>query len=145
MPTLSVLGCVSCRAGGPQLTGGRETRLLVFEPRPAFRQEGVARMVFWISRQVQQPALQRFVVVGSGGIGAVSLASGHIGGGFYCIGARLGNGSGSALTADSLQVGQAMYLRDRFTATGGGAGVSVDLTGTRVGGHSSWIWTALSM
>jgi hypothetical protein len=37
-----------------------------------------------------------------------------------CAGAILRNNSGPALHADSLQVGQDMYLRGGFTATGGG-------------------------
>ena len=55
--------CVSSHAGGPQLTGRGEIRLLVLKPCPAFCQQGVTRMEFWISRQVQRPALQRLVVV----------------------------------------------------------------------------------
>ena len=58
----------------------------------------------------------------------------HIGGQLDCDGAKLRNDSGPALAADGLQVGQDMYLRGGFTATGGGADVAVDLTGTRVGG-----------
>ena len=51
-----------------------------------------------------------------------------------CAGAELRNDSGPALVADSLQVGQDMYLTGGFTATGGGDDVAVDLTGARVGG-----------
>jgi hypothetical protein len=66
--------------------------------------------------------------------GAVCLNGTHVGGNLKCEGARLANDSGSALYADSLQVDQAIYLRDGFTATGGGAGVAVDLIGARAGG-----------
>jgi hypothetical protein len=52
----------------------------------------------------------------------------------HACAASLSSDSGPALYADSLQVDQAIYLRDGFTATGGGTGVAVDLTGTRVGG-----------
>jgi len=46
--------------------------------------------------------------------------------------AKLRNDSGPALAADSLKVGQGMFLSGGFT--GGGDDVAVDLTGTRVGG-----------
>ena len=76
----------------------------------------------------------RFTATGSGENGAVCLAGGHIGGTLECRGATLGNDSGPALAADGLQVYKNMYLTDGFTATGGGTGVAVDLSGTRVGG-----------
>ena len=61
-------------------------------------------------------------------------AGARIGGDLDCNGATLRNDSGPALIADSLQVGQDMFLTGGFTATGGGDGVAVDLTGARVGG-----------
>ena len=75
-----------------------------------------------------------FTATGAGEDGAVRLLGAHIGGQLDCTGADLRNDSGPALIADSLQVGQGMYLSGGFTATGGGADVAVDLTGTRVGG-----------
>ncbi len=75
-----------------------------------------------------------FTATGSGQDGAVRLLGAHIGSMLDCTGATLGNESGPALAADGLQVGQDMYLSHGFTATGGGADVAVDLTGTRVGG-----------
>ena len=66
--------------------------------------------------------------------GAVHLIGAHIGGHLDCTGADLRNDSGPALDAYSLQVGQGMYLTGGFTATGGGDGVAVNLTGARVGG-----------
>jgi len=66
--------------------------------------------------------------------GAVRLLGAHIGGPLECISAALANDSGPALNADRLQVDEAMYLTDEFTATGGGKGVAVDLTGAQVGG-----------
>ena len=71
---------------------------------------------------------------GSGGDGAVRLSGAHIGGQLARTGAQLRTDSGPALYADGLQVSRDMYLRGGFTATGGGAGVAVDLTGARVGG-----------
>jgi len=44
------------------------------------------------------------------------------------------NESGPALYANGLQVGQDMLLSGGFTATGAGAGVAINLRGTRVGG-----------
>jgi hypothetical protein len=75
-----------------------------------------------------------FTATGSSDRGAVRLLGAHISGQLDCTGATLGNDSGPALHADGLQVGQDIYLRDGFTATGGGADAAVDLTGTRVGG-----------
>ena len=88
------------------------------------------------SLQVDQGMFLRggFTATGSGEDGAVRLLGAHIGGQLDCTGASLGNDSGPALFADGLQVGQAMFLTGGFTATGGGADVAVDLTGTRVGG-----------
>jgi hypothetical protein len=74
-----------------------------------------------------------FTATGHGGDGAVRLPGAHIGGQLDCDG-ELRNDSGPALAADGLQVGQDMYLSDGFTASGGGGGVAVNLTGTRVGG-----------
>ncbi len=76
-----------------------------------------------------------FTATGAGDLGAVNLAGAHIGGSLHCDGAALHNDSGPALVADSLQVGRGMYLRSGFTATSGGAGAVVDLTGARVGGR----------
>ena len=77
--------------------------------------------------------LRGFTATGAGEYGAVFLIGAHIGGNLECVGASLRNDSGPALHADSLQVGQNMFLRG-FTATGGGADVTVNLTGARVGG-----------
>ena len=75
-----------------------------------------------------------FTATGGGGAGAVRLTSAHIGGQLDCSGAKLRNDSGPALDGGSLQVDQGLFLAYEFTATGGGAGVAVDLTGARVGG-----------
>src|SRR5262249_40686971 len=75
-----------------------------------------------------------FTAVGAGELGAVNLRGAHIGGQIEWGGASLRNDSGAALIADSLQVDQDMLLTDGFSAIGGGAGVAVELTGTRVGG-----------
>ena len=75
-----------------------------------------------------------FTATGSGDLGAVRLARAHIGVQLDCTGAVLCNDSGPALNAESLQVSQDMFLRAGFTATGGGEGVAVNLTSTRVGG-----------
>ena len=67
--------------------------------------------------------------------GAVVLPGAHIGGHLDCTGAQLRNDSGPALYADSLQVDQAMFLRDGFTATGSGDDGAVRLAGAHIGGH----------
>ena len=76
----------------------------------------------------------KFTATGSTGAGAVRLSGAHIGSTLDCTGATLSNHSGPALRADRLQVGQAIYLTNRFAATGGGKDVAVDLTGAQVGG-----------
>ena len=70
----------------------------------------------------------------SGGGGTVHLPAPTSAASCTCTGADLRNDSGPALLADSLQVGQDMYLTGGFTATGGGGTATVDLTGARVGG-----------
>jgi hypothetical protein len=76
-----------------------------------------------------------FTATGSGEKGAVNLAGAHISSNLECDGAILGNDSGPALIADGLQVGQNMYLRHRFTATGSGEKGAVFLAGAHIGGQ----------
>jgi len=75
-----------------------------------------------------------FTATGTGKAGAVRLRGANIGGQLSCTGAGLRNDSGPALDAHGLQVGQDMSLSDGFTAAGSGDGVTLDLTGARVGG-----------
>ena len=75
-----------------------------------------------------------FTATGAGEPGAVRLPGARIAGDLDCSGAELRNDSGPALSAVRLQVDQSLYLSGEFTATGGGAGVAVDLRGARVGG-----------
>jgi len=74
-----------------------------------------------------------FTATGSSSDAAVILVGARIGGSLHCEGAELHNGSGPALNASSLQVGQVMLLSDTFTAIGGGMDV-VSLAGAQVGG-----------
>ncbi len=76
-----------------------------------------------------------FTATGGGDDGAVRLSGAHIGGSLDCDGASLRNDSGPALYADRLQVDQAMFLRDGFTATGSGELGAVRLIGAHIGGH----------
>ena len=76
-----------------------------------------------------------FTATGAGDLGAVSLSSAGIGGDLDCDGADLRNDSGPALYADSLQVGQAIFLRGGFTATGVGDNGAVSLRGAGIGGQ----------
>jgi hypothetical protein len=75
-----------------------------------------------------------FTATGSGERGAVRLLGAHVGGNLECDGAQLGNDSGPALLAGRLRVDENLFLTDKFTATSGGADVTVDLTAARVGG-----------
>ena len=73
-----------------------------------------------------------FTATGAGESSAVRLRGAHIGGNLRCEGARLSNGSGPALQANSLQVDENIFFIGEFAATGGGD-VAVDLTSVRVG------------
>jgi hypothetical protein len=76
-----------------------------------------------------------FTATGAGELGAVRLLAAHIGVQLDCAGASLRNDSGPALVAERLEVGQSMFLRSGFTATGAdGVRAVVDLMGARVGG-----------
>ena len=67
--------------------------------------------------------------------GAVRLTGGHIGGGLDCTGASLCSDSGPALSADGLQVGQDVFLRRGFTATGTTGAGAIRLAGAHIGGN----------
>jgi hypothetical protein len=87
------------------------------------------------SLQVGQDMLLCGGFTGSSGFGAVRLVGAHIGINLECDGADLRNDSGPALAADSLQVGQDMFMRDGFTATGSGDDGAVRLAGAHIGGQ----------
>jgi hypothetical protein len=74
-------------------------------------------------------------VIGHAKGGAVLLTGARISGPFRCTGADLRNDCGPALNADSLRVGQGMYLAGGFTATGSGGDGAIRLVGARIGGH----------
>ena len=74
-----------------------------------------------------------FTATGSGDLSAVRLIGARIGANLECDGAKLHNDSGPALNADSLHVGQGIWLRDGFTATGSGEAGAVRLAGAHVG------------
>jgi hypothetical protein len=86
--------------------------------------------------QVDQAIFLRggFTAIGAGELGAVRLRSAHVGGSLDCTGASLHNNSGPALDASSLEVGQGMYLRSEFIATGTGEPGAVNLAGAHIGG-----------
>ncbi|MHA5051104.1 hypothetical protein [Streptomyces sp. SD15] len=69
---------------------------------------------------------------------AVRLVGARIGGQLSCDWAKLRSDAGPALTAQSLQVGEGVFLSDWFEATGGGPSVTVNLMNARVGG--TWIF-----
>ena len=76
----------------------------------------------------------RFNATGSGGLGAVRLVGAHIGVNLECNEATMSNDCGPALNADSLQVGQGVWLRGGFTAAGSGDTGAVRLSGAHIGG-----------
>jgi hypothetical protein len=65
--------------------------------------------------------------------GAVHLLGAHLGR-LQCNGARMRNDAGPALTADGLQVDQAVFLRGRFEAVGVGKLGAVRLLGAHIHG-----------
>lgn len=79
-------------------------------------------------------ALDRVRIIAHASDGAARLVGANIGGSLYCDGAALCNDSGPALAADGLEVGQTLFLRDGFTATGVGGLGAVRLTGANIGG-----------
>ena len=72
-------------------------------------------------------------IIGHAGAGAVNLNGANLGGHLNCDGAQLRNDRGPALFASSLQVGQNMFLRGGFTATGAGSLGAVRLAGAHIG------------
>ena len=74
-------------------------------------------------------------IIGHAEMRAVNLRGAHIGAQLECTGAELRNDSGPALAADGLQVGQDMFLRGGFTATGHGDNGAVNLRGAHIGGQ----------
>ena len=86
----------------------------------------------------------KFTATGTSENGAARLVNAHIGGNLECDGATLGNKSGPALHADSLQVDQHMFLRSGFTATGTGQNGAVRLRSAHIGGQLSCIAATLS-
>jgi hypothetical protein len=82
----------------------------------------------------QNVLLRRFEAIGVGGDGTIRLLGAHAHGQLDCTGARICNGSGSALAAHGLQVDQDVLLCDGFKAVSGGSGVTLDLRRARIGG-----------
>jgi hypothetical protein len=85
-----------------------------------------------------------FTATGSSEFCAVNLTGVHIGARLLCDGATLRNDCGPALVAyGGLQVGQGVFLRRGFTATGGGDRGAIHLTGAHIGGHLDCTGAAL--
>ncbi|WP_199514257.1 hypothetical protein [Nucisporomicrobium flavum] len=84
--------------------------------------------------QVDQAVYLRdgFTATGAGELGAVRLLNAHLGR-LDCDGARLSNTTGPALAADGLQVDQAVFLRDGFTASDAGERGAVRLLNAHLG------------
>jgi hypothetical protein len=86
------------------------------------------------------PERVRFMAEGAGGLGAVNFVGARIGGQLDFAGAALTNEgitltktAGPALIADGLKVGQSVFLRGGFTATGAGRLGAVHLSAAHVG------------
>ncbi|MGV9295472.1 hypothetical protein [Amycolatopsis sp. NPDC003676] len=75
-----------------------------------------------------------FSATGDGDEGAVRLLGARIGGQLGCRYATLRNNSGPALHAYALQVSGEVFLREGFSATGGGKGAAINLAGVQIGG-----------
>jgi hypothetical protein len=102
----------------------------------SLRNDSGPALVAYGGLQVGQGVFLRrgFTATGAGERAAIALTGARIGGSLDCTGAALRNDSGPALIAGGLQAGQDIYLAGGFTATGGGADVTIDLTGAQVGG-----------
>jgi hypothetical protein len=74
-------------------------------------------------------------IVSHAELGAVCLPGAHVVGRLDCTGASLQNDSGPALSAEGLQVGLGMFLRNGFTATGSGRAGAVRLPGAHISIH----------
>ena len=75
-----------------------------------------------------------FTATGAGKNATITLTGARIGGSLDCTAATLRNDSGPVLFVGGLQAGQDMDLTGGFAATGGGAYVTIDLTGAQVAG-----------
>jgi hypothetical protein len=84
--------------------------------------------------QVDQGMFLRdgFTATGSSEDGTIELGGAHVGR-LECDGARLENTAGPALGAEGLRVDQEVFMRDGFTAIGGGDHATIDLAGAHVG------------
>jgi hypothetical protein len=111
----------------------------------AYLRNDTGPALFADSLHVDQDMFLRWTIaIGSGKNGAVRLLGAHIGGQLNCAAADLRNDSGPALFADSLHVGQDMFLRSEgtgdqrhgFTATGAGD-AALRLPGAHIGGQLS--------
>ncbi len=102
----------------------------------SLRNDSGPALVAYGGLQVGQGVFLRrgFTATGGGERAAIALTGARIGGNLDCSGAALRNDSGPVLSAVGLQAGQDMDLSGGFTATGGGADVTIDLTGAQVGG-----------
>ena len=80
----------------------------------------------------QNMLLRGGFAAGSGDAGAVRLFGARIGGQLVCSRAELGNDSGPALNAESVQVEQGIFLRG-LAATGSGGDGAVRLLSARIG------------
>jgi len=79
-------------------------------------------------------SLKNVTVLSASPRGALRLEGARIGGVLDCSGARLLSSVGAALHADNLSVGQDVFLRDGFEATGSGEQGAVRLFGAHIGG-----------
>lgn len=120
----------SCENGAARLAGARLGQLDVVDAvlrnssGPALNAEGV--------RVEEVLYLERLDAMGADLGGAVVLDNSHLGG-LNCCKASLHNDSGPALSARALRVDHDADFRE-FTAVGGGADATVNLSGMRIDG-----------
>jgi hypothetical protein len=122
-------GEAAVRLSGARISGGLDcgSAWLTNHSGPALLADGV---------QVGQAMVlsNGFDATGDGAEAAVNLSGARIDGSLDCGRAKLRNDSGPALRADSLQVGQTVFLDEGFTATAAGAYGAVYLRGARIDG-----------
>jgi hypothetical protein len=128
-------GTVRLRGGAVRLTGARIGGSLECDGASLHNDSGPALLADGL--QVGQDIFFRegFTATGTGDDGAVRLTGAHVGGSVLCDGAAMRNDSGPGLVAYGLQVGQDVFLRRTFTATGAGERGAVRLVGAHIGGN----------
>jgi hypothetical protein len=117
--------------GAVNLAGARIGGQLACEKAQLCNRSGPALHAAYLQVDLSMALTNGFTAIcADKAVGAAYLTGARIGGDFLCIEAKLGNGSGPALNAIGLRVGQRIFLNGGFTAIGAGV-AAVVLTDAR--------------